>query len=162
MGLATYGYRGDVVNSISVAAAYPGGRTFGLLPASSDRLGYRNNSFGELAGLNQGRDPRSTPGQNYMNPAQNPATSTTDTSSSNNGIMGEPVHWWVTLLVIFVIFVYASRHLGAKGEGRFGQILPSVYNLAFLTVFIVLMLTVLKVFANKFDIPGFSDLIKAV
>jgi hypothetical protein len=78
-----------------------------------------------------------------------------------NGILGKPSSWWVVFLVIFVAFVWIARRYGGGEKERFGNLLPSFYNGVFLTVYIVLILNVLKVFATKFKIPGVSELILA-
>jgi hypothetical protein len=89
--------------------------------------------------------------------------SAADDPAANGGIMGQPVGWWLAWLAIFVVFLWAARKYGGGGPdgGRYGNILPSLHNGVFLTLFIVLILNVLKVGARKFPIPGLSELILA-
>jgi hypothetical protein len=153
MGLTGYGYPGDVNNSIGLASAYPGGRTFSSVPAGASRNRFRTNGAGELGAVNQGRGMRASTAQ----------VSAADDPAANGGIMGQPVGWWLAWLAIFVVFLWAARKFGGGGEGgaRYGNILPSFYNGVFLTLYIVLILNVLKVGARKFPIPGLSELILA-
>ena len=154
--MANYGYPGDVNNSISLASAYPGGRTFGAVPQAASRNRFRNNSAGELGAVNQGVYPRGgvRAASNGAMPEAAP--------SMTNGLLGQPVGWWVVWLLVFVIFLWAARKFGpGDGDGRYGNLLPSFYNGVFLTLYIVLILNVLKVFAAKFRIPGLSELILA-
>jgi hypothetical protein len=153
MGLTGYGYPGDVNNSIGLASAYPGGRTFSSIPAGASRNRFRTNGAGELGAVNQGRGMRASTAQGSA--AEDPA--------ANGGIMGQPVGWWLAWLAVFVVFLWAARKFGGGGGdgSRYGNILPSFYNGVFLTLYIVLILNVLKVGARKFPIPGLSELILA-
>lgn len=151
MGLGGYGYPGDVNNSIPLSSAYPGGRTASFLPRSATRNRFRTNSAGELGGVNQGRYPRAA--------ATAPVT---ESPAENSGVLGQPVGWWLVWLAIFAAFLWVARKFGGGGDGaRYGNILPSFYNGAFLTLYIVLILNVLKVGARKYPIPGLSELILA-
>jgi hypothetical protein len=149
--MASYGYVGDVNNSISQASGYPGGRTAAFTPRAGTRNPFRNNSAGELAAMNQGRGyPRAV------------ANADTDTMPApSGGLLGQPASWWVVWLVVFVLFLWVARRFAPGDGNRYGNLLPSAYNGIFLTLYIVLILNVLKVFATKFKIPGLSELILA-
>jgi hypothetical protein len=153
MGLSGYGYPGDVNNSIGLRSAYPGGNTWSNVPAAASRNRFRTNGVGELGAVNQGRGMRASTAQ--ASAAADPA--------ANGGIVGQPVGWWLAWLAIFVVFLWAARKFGGGGGdgSRYGNILPSFYNGVFLTLYIVLILNVLKVFATKFQVPGLSELILA-
>jgi hypothetical protein len=143
----SYGYAGDVNNSIGVSSAYPGGRTFGMVPPSANRFRVRNNTPGELGAANQGdRTP-------MMNDEMLPPV--------NGDNMRRPLHWWIMLLIIFVLLVWLMKRFAPGEQREFGNISPGLYNGVFLTLYIVLILNVLKVFATKFKIPGLSELILA-
>lgn len=73
--------------------------------------------------------------------------------------LGKPAHWWLGLLGTFAVFIFLARKYG--GGDKYSNIRASVYNLFFMTVFMVLMLNFLKVIAAKWNIPGFSALILA-
>jgi hypothetical protein len=152
--MPSYGYgRGDVNNSISVASAYPGGRSMGLTQPSATRYRTRNNSSGEAASVNQ-------QGQRILNGGTRVGgTPVNDPMPTSNGIMGKPSSWWITFALIFVGFIWLSRRYG--GEERFSNVKISVYNGIFLTFWIILILNLLKVAATRFKIPGISELILA-
>src|SRR5262245_43088264 len=139
--MAGYGYSNDVNNSISSASAYPGGRTFSMTPPAANRYRFRTNSAGELAATNQGRSPGAT-----MTPQTNDDT----LPPQSNGLLGRPLHWWLVFLVIFVALVWLMKRFAPGERQEFGNINPGLYNGIFLTLYIVLILNVLKVFATKF------------
>ncbi|HET8676041.1 MAG TPA: hypothetical protein VFO63_09665 [Blastocatellia bacterium] len=154
MGLSGYGYPGDVNNSISLASAYPGGRTFSSVPAGATRNRFRTNGAGELGAVNQGRYPRAA--------ASAQSNGVSDVlPEPTGGVLGQPASWWIIWLVVFGVFLWAARKFAPGGGERYGNILPSLYNGVFLTLYIVLILNVLKVGATKFKIPGLSEMILA-
>jgi hypothetical protein len=149
--MANYGYAGDINNSIGVRSAYPGGRTFAQVPPAANRFRTRTNSPGELGAMTSRQATMAAP-----------AGSVEVMPQMNGGIMGKPSAWWITFLIIFVLFIWVARKYAPDGnDKKYGNILPSFYNGVFLTLYIVLILNVLKVFATKFKIPGLSDLILA-
>ncbi len=80
-------------------------------------------------------------------------------SASVTTPLGMTAYWWLTLFAMFAGFVWLARRYG--GGDKYSNIRASVYNLFFLTVFIVLMLNFLKVVARHWNIPGFSPLVLA-
>jgi len=149
----SYGYVGDVNNSIGQASAYPGGRTSAFTPQGATRNRFRSNSAGELGAVNQGRNPA------YPRAVSDATTDTMPAPSG--GILGQPTSWWIIWLVVFALFLWVAKRYAPGDGGRYGNLLPSVYNGIFLTLYVVLILNVLKVFATKFQIPGLSELILA-
>lgn len=148
------GSRFDVNNSIVTASAYPGGRASGYAPPSANRYRSRNNFAGELGGVNADASA-----QMAMMPEMTSSAITPNNSTATNGIFGQPARWWIGFLIVFSLFVWASRRF--NGGEKFTNIRMSVYNGVFLTIFIVLILNLLKVFAARFPIPGLSALILA-
>ncbi len=153
-GLTMYGIPNDVNNSIPVSNVYPGGRASSYIPPTASNIGYRNNSSGELGGLmsdmTRGRVPASMQRTNGGAPAKDGAG------------VGTPAGSWLLFLAIFVGFVLLSRKFGGgDGAPGFSNIKATVYNGIFLTFFVVLILNLLKVFAQKVQIPGVSELILA-
>ncbi len=140
--MPTYGYRGDVNNSIGVTSAYPGSRTGGDVGVAANRYRLPNNDKGEL----------DVAAPNRSNPEPMPVS---------NGVFGKPSNWWIGFVVIFGLFIWVSRKYSSNTETRFSNIRISVYNGVFLTLWVVLILNLLKVFATKFKIPGLSELILA-
>jgi len=142
------GSRFDVNNSIGMGSAYPGYRAAGYTPPSANRYRMRTNSAGELGALNQDA------GAQMVAPGGPPAM-----SGGGRTFVGQPAKWWVGFLVVFALFVWASRRY--NGGEKFTNIKLSVYNGIFLTIWIVLILNLLKVIAAKVPIPGLSALILA-
>ena len=143
----SYGYAGDVNNSIGWSSAYPGGRTFGVAPPAANRFRIRTNTPGELGAVNQGDRIMSS---NTMAAAS---------PDSDNSSMSRPLHWWFILLVIFILLVWLMKRFAPGERKEFGNINPGLYNGVFLTLYIVLILNVLKVLAVKMkDVPGLSAL----
>lgn len=150
--MTNYGYQNDVNNRIGLNSAYPGGRTFGSTPPSANRFRTRNNSAGELSAVNQG-DRMMQRGRPAMDNA--PAA----TPDADNSPMSRPIYWWFTLAIIFVVIVWLMKRFAPSEQREFGNINPGLYNGVFLTLYIVLILNVLKVFAMKVkDITGLSAL----
>jgi len=152
------GSRFDVNNSINLSSAYPGGRSSGYAPPSANRYRTRNNFAGELGGVNADAAAQMMPQMtsSAMSPNGAPMNGA---RNGSNGLLGQPARWWIGFLVVFALFIWASRRF--NGGEKFTNIKMSVYNGIFLTVFIVLILNLLKVFAAKFPIPGLSPLILA-
>jgi len=111
--------------------------------------------MGELAATNQGRYPMRA-GQAQ---AQNNGADVLP--EQTGGVMGKPVTWWLVMLGVFILFIWIAKRFAPSEKAEFGNILPSFYNGIFLTLYIVLILNVLKVFAAKFKIPGLSEMILA-
>ena len=89
-----------------------------------------------------------------------PQSNNTMTERVNvNGPLGKPGHWWLGFALVGGFMIWLARKY-SSGD-KFSNIKASVYNLFFLTVFIVLMLNLLKVIAANWKIPGFSELILA-
>jgi len=148
MATMGYGVTNDVNNTIPVSSAYPGGRSYGLTQPSATRSRYRNNSSGEVASVNQS-GTRTAP----VNVASNaPAPDT--------GPLGKPNAWWLIFAVVFVAFVYGARRLAPEASSEYG-IKLNLYNGIFLTLWIVLILNLLKVLAARFKVPGLSEMILA-
>lgn len=74
-------------------------------------------------------------------------------------IMGKPATWWVMLVVVFAVFVFASRKFG--GPEKFGNVKLTVWNGIFSVIWFVIVLNFLKVFFARFKVPGLSELVAA-
>ncbi len=143
------GYPNDVNNSISFYDVYnPGGV---VMP---DNVGVPVGNNGASMGDTYpggGAPARAAAAGNGKAAAAGAAPS--------GGVLGAPVTWWVTILAIFVGVIWIARKYG--GDERFTNIRGSLYNLTFLTIFIILIKNVLNVLAARFPIPGLSKLILA-
>jgi hypothetical protein len=137
----TLGVPGDVNNSVFQTNAYPLGRTYGMVPAAATDFNYRNNFAGELGGLNQ--DYR---GQAMTAMRMNG----TPVGMKANGMAktnGKPSVSWLALAITFVAFVWIARRYAPDGE-TYANLKPNFINGVFLTFWIVLILTLLKVVAG--------------
>jgi len=139
------GYPNDVNNSISFFDAYNPGGTVGPanmgVPAGANGASAGNTfpaAMGAAAGMGKAKAVAAAPA---------------------GGVLGAPVTWWVGLLITFGVVIWIARRYG--GDERFTNIKGSLYNLTFLTVFIILIKNVLNVLAARFPIPGLSKLILA-
>lgn len=125
------GSYGDVNNTISFYDAYQPGTDFDV------------NTGVPQAGAQTGDIP----------------SNNTMTQEANPDAMGKPAHWWIVFAVTFGVFVWVARRY--SGDSQYGNLKASVYNMVFLTVYIVLILNFLKVLAAKFPVPGIAPLILA-
>lgn len=152
--MATIGLPGDVNNSIPLTNSYPVGRSFGMLPQSGVDFSRRNNYAGEIGGLNQ--DYRGA-----MMQATNASMASTQTGTPMSGATDngkKPAAWFITFAIIFVIVAFAARKLAPDGE-QFAIVKPNLINGVFLTLWIVLILVLLKQIAIRVKpIPGVSAL----
>ena len=74
-----------------------------------------------------------------------PNNDTPSTGVTNAGTVktpGSPAHWWLVFVVIFAVFVFVARKFA--GDDRYSNIRASVYNMFFLTFFIILIMNVMK------------------
>jgi hypothetical protein len=161
--MATIGIPGDVLNSVFWNSAYPVGRTYGSVPAAATDFSYRNNYAGELGGLNQ--DYRGVM-VSQVNPANvgmgrktNADISGVTPANTDSG--KRPAMWFIGLFVGFIIFAWAAKKFAPDGES-YALIKPNLVNGVFLTLWIVLILALLKQVALRVNIPGLSHLILSV
>lgn len=157
--MATIGIPGDVSNSIFMSGVYPVGRSFGDVPAAATDFSVRNNYAGEIGGLNQDyRGARMT--------STNAAMASTQGAAMNGNDNGKkPAIWWLTFAIIFVIVAWTARKFAPDGE-QFAIIKPNLINGVFMTLWIVLIIVLLKQIALRVKpIPGvraLADLILSV
>jgi hypothetical protein len=148
--VAIVGLHGDVNNTVFSTNAYPFGRSYGMLPSAGSDFAYRNNYAGELGGLNQ----------DFLTGGAMIQANTTNPTMGPNGAQGmmsmngqytngagqttpKPAHMWITLAIMFVVLAWLARRYAPDGE-QFALIKPNLINGFFLTVWIVLILAILK------------------
>jgi hypothetical protein len=120
---------------------------------------YNFNDFPTDIGTPDAGLPDTAPTQDVMPSVTGVDTNNAMNSSAQISAAGKPAYWWLTLFGMFALFVFLARKYG--GGDSYSNIKASVYNLFFLTIFIVLMLNFLKVIAANWKIPGFSELVLA-
>ncbi len=88
---------------------------------------------------------------------QTPSTGVTNATEVKTP--GNPAHWWLVFVVIFAVFVFIARKFA--GDDRYSNIRASVYNMFFLTFFIILIMNVMKRIAAAIPPNPVSALILA-
>lgn len=81
-------------------------------------------------------------------------------STAPAGLIGQPLTWWATLIVLFIILGIVARKAG--NEGEFGNLKVSAYNILMITLAAVIGIAGLKVLFTRFPVPGVSTLLQAV
>lgn len=86
------------------------------------------------------------------------------TATSGKTIAGQPLNWWFICILLFAALIFGARQLnGADSFGsNFKQIKPSVYNIAIITLAVVIGLPLLKIVATKLPFNGLKTFILAV
>lgn len=80
--------------------------------------------------------------------------------ASMGGVIGQPLTWWVTLLILFVVLGFVAKRAGNAGE--FSNVKLSAYNILMITLAAAIGIGALKVLTNRFPIPGLSTFIGAI
>ena len=155
--MAVVGLPLDVNNSVFSTNAYPFGRSYGMVGQSATDFSMRNNYAGELGGLNA---DFLAGGTMLQANTTNPNVPVNGQAQMMNGQKAgpQPAHWWLTWLIIFIIVAFVARRYAPDGE-NFALIKPNLINGVFLTLWIVLILALLKQVALRMkNIPGVSTL----
>jgi len=76
---------------------------------------------------------------------------------------GEPVRWWLVLVVMLVALMWTARHFG--GEEKFSNLRLTFYNIFVVTLTAIIGITLFKVAAAsnavRNNLPALSDVILA-
>lgn len=91
--------------------------------------------------------------------APNNDTPSTGATNATVTTPGNPAAWWVVFVVIFAVFVFIARKYA--GDDRYSNIRASVYNMFFLTFFMILILNVMKRIAASVPANPVSALVLA-
>jgi hypothetical protein len=91
------------------------------------------------------------------------ATSAENAAGADNataGLLGQPLSWWVFLIVL----LYGVRFIGAKlGSGEeFKSLKVSVFNIVTVTLMAIIGIGFSKVLFNRFKVPGLTAFVNAV
>ena len=76
------------------------------------------------------------------------------------GVGGQPITWWASLIVLFIVLGLVAKKAG--NESEFGNLKVSAYNILMITLASVIGIAGLKVLFTRFPVPGISTLIQAV
>lgn len=79
---------------------------------------------------------------------------------TSGGLLGQPLSWWVLLVVL----LYGVRFAGAKlGSGEeFKSLKVSVFNIVTVSLMAIVGIGFMKVAFNRFKVPGLTPFINAV
>lgn len=135
---------GAFANTLSMGNVYPINRWGSLPVATQATTPFSLNSFG-------------------------PAPSATDSPIPGNndvdealrvGARGNPLSWWVGLAVLLIAFMYATERLNSEGT-TYANIKLTASNIFVITLAAIVGMTLLKLAATKFKIPGLTTVILA-
>lgn len=76
------------------------------------------------------------------------------------GVIGQPLTWWATLIVLFVVLGFVAKKAG--NESEFSNLKLSAYNVLMITLAAIIGIVGLKALVAKLPIPGLSTVIAAV
>ncbi len=76
------------------------------------------------------------------------------------GMAGEPIRWWVSLVVLLIVLMYFSQKFDG-GEGNYSNLRLSAYNIVTVTLSAIIGLSIFKVVFTKFPVPGLSTVVLA-
>lgn len=80
--------------------------------------------------------------------------------ATTGGIIGQPLTWWATLIVVFIVLGMIAKKAG--NESEFTNIRVSAYNILQVTLMAIIGIAGLKVVFTRFRVPGISTLVQAV
>lgn len=89
--------------------------------------------------------------------AQQPAGAA---SAAPQGVLGQPIVWWATLIILFVLLGIVAKKAG--NESEFSNIRLSAYNVLMITLAAVIGIVGLKALFAKLPVPGLSTVLAAV
>jgi hypothetical protein len=91
----------------------------------------------------------------------NGATQSVDKSvSSARGFMGQPLSWFIVLVVMLIGLKFVAGKLG--GDEEFKSIRVSVHNVIIISLAAVIGIGFFKVVFNRWPVPGLTTYINAV
>lgn len=90
------------------------------------------------------------------------APSAVGSNAPSKGLLGEPLSWWVVLLVLLVALMWAAKRVGDSAAEDFKSIKLSMYNIVVISIAAIIGLGFFKAVFNKWKIPGLTTFINAV
>ena len=83
-----------------------------------------------------------------------------EAAPATGGVLGQPLTWWVVLVVLLVALMFAAKRAGQGSE--FGNIKLSLYNILTITLAAAVGVGFLKVVFSRFQVPGLTTYIQAL
>lgn len=75
------------------------------------------------------------------------------------GATGQPMTWWVALAAVLVALMYFSSKYD---DGQYANLKASAYNIFTVTLASIVGISLFKLAATKFPVPGLSSVILSV
>lgn len=76
------------------------------------------------------------------------------------GMSGNPIPWMVAVLVVLIILRFVTEKYDSSAE--YANFKISAYSIFTVTMAVIIGVPLMKLFATKFPIPGFTTLVMAV
>ena len=73
------------------------------------------------------------------------------------GASGEPVVWWLAMVVLLLGLMYGAQKLGADGD--FSNLKMSAYNIFVISIAAIIGINLFKLLFTKFPVPGLSTVV---
>ena len=73
------------------------------------------------------------------------------------GASGEPVVWWVAMVVLLLGLMYGAQKLGADGD--FSNLKMSAYNIFVISIAAIIGINLFKLLFTKVPVPGLSTVV---
>jgi len=88
------------------------------------------------------------------------AETVTETSRKSAGFFGQPVTWWLVLVVLLFAWKFVAGKFGEGEESRTVKV--TVYNVILIALAAVIGIGFFKVVFNRWQVPGLTDFVNAV
>ncbi len=119
--------------------------------------GVRGPGYGPSLGM---RSTATFGGNMYMSDAQSAGVGSDVSNAQAIGASGDPVKWWVVLVILMVVLMFTAKKVG--DDGRFADLRMSFYNIFVISLASIIGITLLKTIFTKYPVPGFTALLNAV
>lgn len=86
--------------------------------------------------------------------------SVSETSRKAGGFFGQPVTWWLLLIVLLFAWKFVANKFGEGEESRTVKV--TVYNVILIALAAIIGIGFFKVVFNRWQIPGLTDFVNAV
>jgi hypothetical protein len=92
-----------------------------------------------------------------------PANANAGIVAAGPGLLGQPISWFVIILVLFLILGWVGKKVGGReGETGVHNLKLSGYNILFISLAAMIGLGALKVVFSRVRIPGLSTFVQSV
>lgn len=73
------------------------------------------------------------------------------------GSMGNPLVWWLSIVIMLFLLMFIAKRFGSDGE--FASIKLSVYNIIVIALAAIIGINFFKMVFTRFKVPGLSTLV---